>query len=880
MVTAIKKEIFLKDYTPPAYLVDRIDLRVELDPQATRVRATLSCRANGQTGQPLVLNGKRLELVRVEVDETELTSDRYSFADDLLIILGLPGRPFTVTVETVINPAGNTALEGLYLSSGNYCTQCEAEGFRAITCFPDRPDVMSVFTTTVVGDKTACPVLLANGNLVDSGDLGDGRHYATWHDPFPKPCYLFALVAGNLVHIRDSFTTRSSRIVDLRIYVEERNQDKCGHAMRALQKAMRWDEERFGREYDLDTFMIVAVDDFNMGAMENKGLNVFNSKYVLALPETATDVDYEGIEGVIAHEYFHNWTGNRITCRDWFQLSLKEGLTVFRDQEFTADMISRPVKRIQDANIIRSFQFREDAGPMAHPVRPPSFVEINNFYTLTVYNKGAEVIRMLYTLLGPQTFRRGMDIYFERHDGQAVTCDDFVAAMEAAWGRELDQFKRWYSQAGTPELTVEATYDPAARHLVLEVAQNCPPTREAAEKEPFYMPLAVGLLDETGRSLPIGGAVDSATRTLILSERSQRFVLDEIPTKPTVSFLRNFSAPVKVVFAQSDEELSRLMAHDTDPFNRWDAGQQLGLRYLLAQIDRFQNGDAIELDQRLVHGLRNLLADDDSDPAFLAMALLLPTENWIGQQMTTIDPVAVFSVRQQFRALIGRALCAELQTRYHRLSSDAPYRYTAADAGRRALRNGCLAYLLAPDLSGLLDPELLALGVQQYRTGDNMTDRLAALTYVVNADLDTGTELLTDFHAQWRHDPLVVDKWLILHAGCTLPGTLDRVRGLTVHPSFTHKNPNKVRSLIATFCATNHSQFHAADGAGYVFLADQVILLDTLNPQIAARMLAPLTQWRRYDADRQVLIREQLTRIGGLPSLSNDVREVVEKSLA
>jgi aminopeptidase N len=879
-VTAQKKEIFLKDYTPPAYLVDRIDLRVELDPQATRVRATLSCRANGETGQPLVLNGKRLELVRVELDETELTGDRYSFADDLLIILGLPGRPFTVTVETLINPAGNTALEGLYLSSGNYCTQCEAEGFRAITCFPDRPDVMSVFTTTVVGDKTACPVLLANGNLVDSGDLGDGRHYATWHDPFPKPCYLFALVAGNLVHIRDSFTTRSGRIVDLRIYVEERNRDKCGHAMRALQKAMRWDEERFGREYDLDTFMIVAVDDFNMGAMENKGLNVFNSKYVLALPETATDVDYEGIEGVIAHEYFHNWTGNRITCRDWFQLSLKEGLTVFRDQEFTADMVSRPVKRIQDANIIRSFQFREDAGPMAHPVRPPSFVEINNFYTLTVYNKGAEVIRMLHTMLGPQTFRLGMDIYFERHDGQAVTCDDFVAAMEAAWGRKLDQFKRWYSQAGTPELTVEAAYDPAARQLVLEVAQTCPPTREAAEKEPFYMPLAVGLLDEAGRSLPIGGTVDSATRMLILSERSQRFMLDQIPTKPTVSFLRNFSAPVKVVFAQSDEELSRLMAHDIDPFNRWDAGQQLGLRFLLTQIDRFQNGNAIELDQRLVHGLRNLLADDDSDPAFLAMALFLPTENWIGQQMATIDPVAIFSVRQQVRALIGRTLRAELLARYHSLNSDAPYRYTATDAGRRALRNGCLAYLLAPDLAGSLDRELLALGVQQYRTGDNMTDRLAALTYVVNADLDTGTELLADFHAQWRHDPLVVDKWLILHAGCTLPGTLDRVRGLTIHPSFTHKNPNKVRSLIATFCATNHSQFHAADGAGYVFLADQVILLDTLNPQIAARMLAPLTQWRRYDAGRQTLIQEQLTRIGNLASLSNDVREVVEKSLA
>lgn len=878
-MTAHKKETFLKDYTPPAYLVDRIDLRVELDPHATRVQATLSCRANTTTKQPLVLNGERLELVRVELDGALLADSRYTFADGLLTIPEPPEQPFAVTVETRINPAGNTALEGLYLSSGNYCTQCEAEGFRTITCFPDRPDVMSVFTTTVIGDKTACPVLLANGNLIASGDLEDGRHYATWHDPFPKPCYLFALVAGNLVHIADTFTTRSGRTVDLRIYVEERNRDKCGHAMRSLQKAMRWDEERFGREYDLDTFMIVAVDDFNMGAMENKGLNVFNSKYVLALPETATDIDYEGIEGVIAHEYFHNWTGNRITCRDWFQLSLKEGLTVFRDQEFTADMISRPVKRIQDANIIRSFQFREDAGPMAHPVRPPSFVEINNFYTLTVYNKGAEVIRMLHTLLGPQTFRRGMDLYFERHDGQAVTCDYFVAAMEAAWGRSLDQFKRWYSQAGTPELTVRADYDQTAQQLVLEVEQTCPPTREAAAKEPFTMPLAVGLLDEAGKPLAIGDGADPTTRVLILSERRQRFVLEGIASRPTVSFLRNFSAPVKVVFEQTDEELSRLMAHDPDPFNRWDAGQKLSLRHLLAQIDCYRRGEAVAIDERLLHGLRNLLSDRDSDPAFLAMALILPTENWIGQQMATIDPVAVFAARQQFRALIGRNLREELLIRYHSLRVAGPYRYNAADAGKRALRNGCLAYLLTPDLDGRLDLDLLDLGVQQYRTSDNMTDGISALTCVVNADLATGTELLADFHTRWRHDPLVVDKWLILQAGCTLPGTLERVRKLTVHPSFTHKNPNKVRALIATFCATNHSQFHAADGAGYIFLADQVLLLDPLNPQIAARMLTPLTQWRRYDAGRQALMQRQLERIGAVRSLSDDVREVVEKSL-
>lgn len=878
-MTTQKKETFLKDYTPPAYLVDTIHLRVELDPKATLVETRMRIRANTRQPRPLVLNGKRLELMRVVLEGRELAPGQYSFADGLLTIPEVPATPFELMVNTRINPAGNTALEGLYLSSGNYCTQCEAEGFRTITCFPDRPDVMSVFTTTVIGDTTSCPVLLSNGNLIDSGELEDGRHFATWHDPFPKPCYLFALVAGNLVKISDTFTSRSGREIGLHIYVEERNREKCGHAMRSLQKAMQWDEERFGREYDLDTYMIVAVDDFNMGAMENKGLNVFNSKYVLALPQTATDVDYEGIEGVIAHEYFHNWTGNRITCRDWFQLSLKEGLTVYRDQEFTADMISRPVKRIQDANIIRSFQFREDSGPMAHPVRPPAFVEINNFYTLTVYNKGAEVIRMLHTLLGPDTFRRGMDIYFERHDGQAVTCDDFVAAMETAWGRDLTQFKRWYSQAGTPELTVAAEYDSAGRQLVLTVEQTCPPTRETAEKLPFTMPLAVGLLDEQGRTIPLEEGPNPTTRILVLSEARRQFVFDHIATRPTVSFLRNFSAPVKVRFEQSEEELSRMMAFDPDPFNRWDAGQKLALRFLLEQIEGYRQGRPITVNEQLINGLRNLLLDRDSDQAFLAMALALPSENWIGQQMEEIDPVAVYSVRQQFRALIARALRIDMVQCYDRLHSTEAYRYSAHEAGRRSLRNTCLAYLLAPTLEGELEPCLLQRGVNQYRQADNMTDTIAALGCVVNADLDTGKELLADFHAKWHHDPLVVDKWLILQAGCTLPGTLDRVRALTSHPSFTYKNPNKVRSLIATFCGTNQAQFHAADGSGYAFLGDQICLLDQLNPQIASRMITPLTQWRRYDEGRRQLMRSQLERIGNQPDLSDDVKEIVEKSL-
>ncbi|MBM9537597.1 aminopeptidase N [Desulfobulbus alkaliphilus] len=865
---------------PPDHLVDRIDLRVELDPHATLVRACLHCRPNTTHPRPLVLNGEQLHLARVALDGVVLTPDRFSFAHGRLDIPATPHVPFQVEIDTIINPQDNTALEGLYLSSGNYCTQCEAEGFRTITCFPDRPDVMAVFTTTIVGDKVTCPVLLSNGNLIDSGDLDDGRHFAVWHDPFPKPCYLFALVAGNLVCISDSFITRSGREVALHIYVEERNREKCAHAMSSLRQAMRWDEERFGREYDLDTYMIVAVDDFNMGAMENKGLNVFNSKFVLALPETATDTDYEGIESVIAHEYFHNWTGNRITCRDWFQLSLKEGLTVFRDQEFTADTVSRAVKRIQDANIIRSFQFREDSGPMAHPVRPSSFVEINNFYTLTVYHKGAEVIRMLHTLLGPETFRWGMDLYFQRHDGQAVTCDDFVAAMESAWGRDLNQFKLWYSQAGTPEVTVKVTYDSEKQQLTLDVAQTCPPTRENAEKQPFFMPLAVGLLDDQGREISLAPSSSSPGGTVLtLTAQQQQFVFPDLPSPPVVSFLRAFSAPVRVHFDQSDRELGLLMAHDSDPFNRWDAGQRLALKHILDQIDRTRESQLLTLSDDLINGMHTLLIDRDSDPAFVAMALTLPSENWISQQMAVIDPVAVFNVRQQFRALLGQRLSPQLIRCYQDMHLQGPYQYSARDAGQRALRNYCLGYLLAVAPGETIAPSLLQLGLQQYRESNNMTDTMAALSAVVNADLDAGTDLLADFHAQWQHDPLVVDKWLILQAGCPLPGTLERVRSLTTHPAFTYKNPNKVRSLIGTFSATNHWQFHAEDGSGYAFLGDQVILLDALNPQIASRMITPLTQWRRYDDLRQQLMHQQLERIADQPKLSDDLREVLEKTM-
>ncbi|WP_417914477.1 aminopeptidase N [Candidatus Electronema sp. JM] len=864
--------IHLKDYRPYPFTVASVELTVELDPAQTRVTARSRFQRKPLAEEPqaaLELHGEHLELLSVALDGRRLETDAYSFADGILRIAQVPEQ-FELELVTQIAPESNTALEGLYLSSGNYCTQCEAEGFRRITCWPDRPDVLAVFTVTVIGPQASCPVLLANGNLVKQGQLDAGRHYATWHDPFPKPSYLFALVAGQLVRIEDSFTTMSGRVVALHIYVEERNHDKCAHAMQSLKKAMRWDEEVFGREYDLDIYMIVAVDDFNMGAMENKGLNVFNSKYVLAKPETATDSDYEGIEGVIAHEYFHNWTGNRITCRDWFQLSLKEGLTVFRDQEFSADMGSRAVQRIQHANVIRNIQFREDSGPTAHPVRPESYVEINNFYTVTVYDKGAEVIRMLHTLLGAAGFRKGMDLYFQRHDGQAVTCDDFVQAMQDANSFDCSQFRRWYSQAGTPTLTVAQSYDAAAQEYILTVSQSCPATPGQPEKQPFFMPIKVGLLDSEGR--------DVRNEVLILDQERKEFRFNGIAAKPVLSFNRDFSAPVKVHSDVSDAELAFLMANDSDPFNRWDAGQQLGLRCLLHGISEQQQGRAAVLPELFHQAFARLLEDQQSDPALLALALVLPAESWINQQLAVIDPEAVFAVRQGFRSQLRQRHHALLLATYQRLRSAEPYSWTAKEAARRSLRNCCLHYLLAVAPGETADQNALALGVQQHTQADNMTDAAAALAAVVNADRAAGDALLAKFYQQWQHDPLVVDKWLALQAGCIVPGTLARVRELLTHPAFSIKNPNKVRALIGTFCA-NQQQFHAADGSGYAFLAERIEELDPMNPQTAARMLTPLTQWRRYDAARQQLMRQTLERIASLPGLSRDVSEVVSKSV-
>ncbi|MGX9726248.1 MAG: aminopeptidase N [Candidatus Electronema sp. VV] len=865
--------IHLRDYKPYPFTAASVHLRVELDPAQTKVTARSLFRRNPAAENPqadLELDGEQLELVSIALDGRTLAAEEYSFADGKLRIAAVP-EAFELEIVTQIAPERNTALEGLYLSSGNYCTQCEAEGFRRITCWPDRPDVMAVFTVTVIGPQASCPVLLSNGNLIEQGQLENGRHFATWHDPFPKPSYLFALVAGQLVRIEDTFTTMSGREVALHIYVEERNRDKCAHAMQSLKKAIRWDEEVFGREYDLDTYMIVAVDDFNMGAMENKGLNIFNSKYVLAQPETATDSDYEGIEAVIAHEYFHNWTGNRITCRDWFQLSLKEGLTVFRDQEFSADMGSRAVQRIQDANGIRNFQFREDSGPTAHPVRPASYVEINNFYTSTVYDKGAEVIRMLHTLLGAAGFRKGMDLYFTRHDGQAVTCEDFVQAMQDANGFDLNQFQRWYNQAGTPLLRFSGEYDQVAQEFILTLRQSCPATPGQAEKLPFFMPVKVGLLDKnTGAEL--------RDEVLLLDQERKEFRFSGLTEKPVVSFNRNFSAPVKVESDLQDEELAFLMAHDRDPFNRWDAGQQLGLRCLLRGIAEQQQGRAAVLPELFQQAFAALLANTENDPAFLTLALILPAEGWISQQMAVIDPEAVFIVRQSFRSQLRQRHQAALLARYQQLSSAEPYHYSGEEAGRRSLRNCCLAYLLALAPGEAAAADLLDLAVNQYQQADNMTDAAAALAVVVNADRAAGDALLAEFYQKWQHDPLVVDKWLILQATCSLPGTLQRVKELLQHPAFSMKNPNKVRSLIGAF-GSNLRQFHAADGSGYAFLAERIEELDPINPQTAARLLTPLTQWRRYDAARQLLMRAALERIAALPGLSRDVSEVVVKSL-
>ena len=871
------KAVQLTDYRPPAFLIDHVDLSFSLEETATVVTSTLSIRRNPAAfnrTDPLKLDGQKLELLGIDLDGAELAADRYVLDDNHLTVADAP-EAFALTTRARINPKENTALEGLYVSSGNFCTQCEPEGFRKITWFIDRPDVMAKYTVTIDADRERYPVLLSNGNLVGQGKGENGRHWTRWEDPFPKPSYLFALVAGKLVPVVDHFRTESGRHVQLRIYVEPGNEDKCDHAMRSLKKSMAWDEEVYGLEYDLDVFNIVAVGDFNMGAMENKSLNVFNTKYILARPDTATDADFLGIEAVVAHEYFHNWTGNRVTCRDWFQLSLKEGLTVFRDQQFSADMNSAAVKRIGDVQGLRTGQFQEDAGAMAHPVRPSSYMEINNFYTATVYNKGAEVIRMMHTLLGAEGFRQGMDLYFERHDGQAVTCDDFVQAMEDASGVDLGQFRLWYSQAGTPQLAVSTQYDAAAETFTIDVEQTIPATPGQPTKQPMHIPLAVGLLGPDGDDLRL--TPDGETSVLLHVRRpNERFVFSGIKARPVPSLLRGFSAPVKLATDDADEDLAFRLAHDSDPFNRWEAGQALAVRVLLRLVEDVQHGRALTAPQALLDAVGKLLADSADDPAFAAQAVILPGEGYLANQMPVVDPDAIHKAREFLRRSLGEALGPQWLATYRRLADNGPFSVDAAAIGRRSLKNIALAYLMAAET-----PEALGLCVGQFHAAACMTDSVAALQFLANASAEEErAQALDAFYRRWSENPLVVDKWLGVLAMSSRPDTLETVKSLLDHPAFNIRNPNKVYALIGSFAKANAVRFHAADGAGYRFLADQVLTLDPMNPQVAARMMGPFSRAARFDKARQALMKAEMQRVAAAAKLSPDVAEVTAKSLA
>ncbi len=882
------------DYLPPAFLVERIDLEFDLDATRTIVTAILRLKRNAHgPGGALVLDGEDLELLGVECNGRTLASGAYEPHDDRLV-LQPPAEAFTLRIHNSINPQANSELMGLFMSHGNLFTQCEAEGFRRITYFPDRPDVMSVYTVTLRADPQAFPVLLSNGNLVTQGRLPDGRHYARWEDPFPKPSYLFALVAGRFVCREERMLTQSGREVLLQVWVEPGQLDKTEHAMTALKRSIRWDEQRYGLELDLDRFMIVASNHFNMGAMENKGLNIFNAKYVLANPAVATDVDYANIESMVGHEYFHNWSGNRVTCRDWFQLSLKEGLTVFRDQEFTADILAldagapeqalwaRAVKRIEDVRTLRASQFPEDAGPMAHPVRPDSYQEIGNFYTATVYEKGAEVVRMLQTLLGREVFARGLALYLERHDGQAVTCDDFVAAMGEAAGRDLSCFSRWYAQAGTPRVAVGARYDEASRSYELTLAQTCPPTPGQSEKEPFHVPVAVGLLGPDGHDLPLQldneAAPKGTTRVLELTEASQTFRFVNVAVEPVPSLARDFSAPIIVDYRYKDDELAFLAAHDSDAFNRWEAGQRLAVGRLISATDAVEMQQPIKLDDVLERTFRTTLADGTLAPSFKEQALQLPAEAFVAEQRVMVDPEAIRAARQALRAQLGSRLASEWLAAYGAHAVPGPYSPDPLAAGKRALRNLALAYLVDADAPGALD-----LARRQLDEAGNMTDRQAALACIVNSKAPYKADVLVQFARDWTNEPLLMNKWFHLQATAIgqpgEPPVLTRVRLLLKHRNFSLANPNNVYALVLGFCANNLAEFHHADGSGYAFWVEQVVALDRLNPTVAARVARALDRWRKFTPDRSRKMRSALQEVAEARNLSRDVREIVTKAL-
>ncbi|MBX2858466.1 MAG: aminopeptidase N [Cellvibrionaceae bacterium] len=877
--------VYLKDYQSPHFLIEKTQLSFDLFEDYTEVRAQLTIvrSASADQNSPLVLDGQDVKLMSLAIDGEALPSDAYLVDENSLKIFDVPQR-FELSCITQIKPQENTSLQGLYRSRTMYCTQCEAEGFRKITYFIDRPDVMSEFTTRISAEKSKFPVLLSNGNKIDAGEDGE-RHWVVWHDPFKKPSYLFALVAGSLVHIDDTFTTVSGREVLLRIFVEEKDKDKCDHAMQSLKRAMAWDEEVYGREYDLDIFMIVAVDDFNMGAMENKGLNIFNTSCVLAKQETTTDAGFQRVEGVVAHEYFHNWSGNRVTCRDWFQLSLKEGFTVFRDAEFSADMGSRTVKRVEDVSLLRSLQFAEDAGPMAHPVQPSSFIEISNFYTLTVYEKGAEVVRMIHTLLGSELFRKGSDLYFERHDGEAVTIEDFVKAMADVSGADFSQFMHWYRQAGTPKLQIDGEYQAEAKTFSLHVKQSCAPTAECEHKQPFLIPMQVSLHGEAGAlKLQLRGETanaetkDNTQRVLEINQAQQSFVFENIAEQPIPALFKGFSAPINYQYRYSLEELAHLVMHDDDGFCRWDACQQMSLRVIDSVMQQMGTTPSPEVPAVFLEVLSSLLESTSQDPAMVALMLSLPSEQFIGEQKSLIDVDAIHHARNRVKRKLAQSMFDVLMPRYQTLSAPQVYQPSAQQIAQRSLKNTALQYLI---FSGR--EEGFALARAQYENADNMTDQLAALTAIVHSPKsgkqEQRDETLTDFYRRWRSEPLVMNNWLAVQASCALPGALKRVKLLMQHEAYDARNPNKIRAVVGTFCTQNIVNFHDKSGAGYEFLRDQIIILNKQNPQVAARLLTPLTRWKRYDDVRKNLMRDALRAIQAQPNLSKDVYEVVMKSL-
>ncbi len=861
--------IYLKDYQVPDYLIESVALEFILNADNTQVSSALNIKRNpaSQTkNPPLILAGEQLTLLSVRLNDVLLNSNQYQLTDEQLIITALPqNTDFTLQIENSINPAENHAYEGLYVSNDMLCTQCEAEGFRKITYFLDRPDVMCRFTTTLKADKSLYPVLLSNGNKIAHGDADNNMHWVTWEDPFKKPCYLFALVAGQLDCIKDQFTTMSGRSIDLQIYVESHDIDKCDHAMQSLKKSMLWDEQRYGREYDLDLYMIVAVGHFNMGAMENKGLNIFNTKFVLARPDTATDMDYEHIEAVIAHEYFHNWTGNRITCRDWFQLSLKEGFTVFRDQEFTADQTSHAVKRIEDVNMLRTRQFAEDAGPLSHSIRPDAYIEINNFYTLTVYEKGAEIIRMLRTILGEVGFHKGADLYFQRHDGEAVTCEDFIAAMADANNKDLSQFSRWYSQAGTPTVYVTQTYNKAQQQLVLNLSQTIL-TQE--NPQVLQIPIKTALFSNTGECL-------HPEVCLELTEKSQDFVFDNIHSQPIVSILRNFSAPIKLVIDQPLSELAHLLQYDTDSFNRWEAGQQLSTAVIFDLVTAIQQQQSLAVSDILINSFATLLKQDWQDLSYFTCLLSLPTENFLAEQIDEVDVTAIHQARLYLKQTLAEHFKTEFTTLYQKNHQNETGELNPKAMAQRSLKNLCLDYL-----NSLNTESSYQRAQQQFDTAHTMTDQIAALSAIVNSNHPDKAAALNSFYQQWQHEALVIDKWFTLQASSQQENTLQTVKQLLNHSAFNLKNPNRVRALIGAFSQANPYHFHQENGDGYQFLTEQILALNSLNPQVASRMVGALTHWQRFNNHRQHLMLAQLEKIVQHDAISKDVFEIATKSLA